>query len=363
MKKIGLISTLSPFYGSKILSWRIHDSLLYYSSSEIIAPMPVGGGQQFADRLYSGDDSVLYPTLRRLNIQFRPMDSDIEVDALLIDSLGPYSDTAVRGCVYSDDEQSQYFESLVEKTLARGGTVVFIDVDGWSLPTHSLDGDYSEYLKFWNRYKSHPKVRMMTNFEHASLVEGKQWVIPFEVDIRDYKKINPLRSREVLLSYIGHQYHRLGILPVLDSISKYGSVKVYGSGWSPHQNRAPRVEFLQRVPATHDSIHRIYGNSKLGIITYRDCDREQRLRLYLLRWRELAIAGVLILIENDPFFKDILGPVSDRYTIDRFLEDPTEILSMSDTEYIIDVDNQRRWIEFRMGVPVLEKKFKEALFG
>ena len=325
--------------------------------------MPVGGGQQFADRLYSGDDSVLYPTLRRLKIQFKPMDPDIEVDALLIDSLGPYSDTAVGGRVYSYEEQSKYFESLVEKTLARGGTVVFIDVDGWSLPTHKLDGDYSEYLKFWNLYKDHTRVRMMTNFEHESLVEGKQWVIPFEVDWRDYKEINPLRSREVLLSYIGHQYHRLGILPMLDNISKYGSVKVYGSGWSSYQNRAPQVEFLQRVPATHDSIHRIYGNSKLGIITYRDCDREQRLRLYLLRWRELAIAGVMILVENDPFLKDILGPAGDLYTIDRFLEDPTEILSMSDSEYIVAADDQRRWIGFRMGVSVLDQKFKEALFG
>ena len=52
----------------------------------------------------------------------------------------------------------------------------------------------------------------------------------------------------------------------------------------------------------------------------------------------------MILVENDPFLKDILGPAGDLYTIDRFLEDPTEILSMSDSEYIVAADDQRRWI-------------------
>ena len=126
--RIGYYTTASPLYGAKLAFWRHHDAifnkLCQESDVELHVILPVYGGSKFMSRLYAGDKSVLYPTLRTMNLVFhqgsREELRDVweSLDALYLDDVHTFSDIEYEGVIpYEAKEFVDYVLSSPENTV------------------------------------------------------------------------------------------------------------------------------------------------------------------------------------------------------------------------------------------------------
>lgn len=326
MYKLGWLTSCSPLYVSKLPDWKHHDALLKYLvryyDVEIHVPVPQAGDPKMMSKVYAGETTPLYHTLRDLGIKFyselEPVDVVAErLDGLVIDGAAVFQEVTIlsTGKVITPEEQYIYIDNLIERLLSQLKPVILVDND--KVCTRPFNEKEDNVLrKYYMKYKEYYKTRYTESLyfyvfspydQKLTLRPGNFYHVPFEVDPESLRPITPIEDREYLLQYVGNNYYKSEThVPVFDILSKVGKVRVCGKYWSDEDKKnSPLVEYGPAVSLSQDNMMRIYGSSILGLSGASEMHDES---LYHLRWKEMLIAGVYILNEDSCYLQDKLPP-------------------------------------------------------
>ncbi len=322
MYNLGWMTSCSPLYVSKLPDWKHHDALLTvlrnkYPNLNIIVPIPQAGAPSMMKRLYNKDTSVLYHTLRDLNIEFRsnlaPVESMADhLDGLVLDGLAVFQEVIVptggidRVC--TADQQYRYLYELVKAMLSLGKPVILVDND--KVCTRPFNPEEDNVLRrLFCTFVTAKSLYVFSPYQQSlvklGLPESNFRHVPFEVHPDTLMDINPAEDRPYLLRYVGNNYYKSEThVPVFEKLSRIGRVKVNGKYWTKEdRQKSFRVEYGPAITLSHDNLHRVYGSSLIGLSGASSAHDPS---LYHLRWKEMLISGVYILNEHSEYLKPLL---------------------------------------------------------
>lgn len=377
MYRLGWVTSCSPLYASKLPDWKHHDALLTYlkrtkgNSLEIVCPIPQAGSIEMMDRVYDGDNTPLYHTLRGLGINFYnklvepKVLSDI-LDGLVCDGLALFQEVKPLGHTITPLEQYNNLHATISYMLAQKKPVIIVDNDKVCTRPFNPEEDnvliklYNSFKKFDTFYVFSPYDQVHTvfnpnNFKH----------VPFEVDPESLQPITPLKDRQYLLRYIGNNYYKSEThVPIFNRLSEFGPVYVSGKYWTEEDKKnSPKVKYGPAVSFSQDNMHSCYGNSVLGLSGASKMHDES---LYHLRWKEMIIGGTYILRENDSkYMKEVMGEsfnypnltvpyiaIQDEWSLKNFI---IYIHQFYDTQIVFQREELMKFFNVERWAPVWEE--------
>lgn len=303
---LGFFSTCSPLYCSKLPDFKIHDSILKLLCEdynvEIHVPMPCTGNERMMERVYKGDRTPLYHTLRGLPITFYPeIKEDLDLDGAFLENMGYFFDVEVNGKLITKTEQEEAFYRILDKLVERNKPILMLDND--YACTANLEKEPYVLYHVYQRYKDYDKLCVIAPMTQHLQPNVKFKHLPFPLDITTIRSdINPVENRQYLMHYVGNNFNKTEThVPVFQKLSKFGSVAVSGYRWSKEDKEmVPNARWRSAISLSHDNIYSVFGNSILGISGYSTFQRDMYKDLYHLRWKEFLIAGIYIVTENNP---------------------------------------------------------------
>lgn len=310
--RLGFFSTCSPLYVSKLPDWKIHDSILKLlceeHNVEIHVPIPCTGSEKMMDRVYRGDKTPLYHTLRPLPITFYPeINEGIDLDGAFLENMGYFFDVEANGKLITKDEQEEAFYRILDKLVERDKPILILDND--YACTANLEEEPYVLYHVYQRYKDYNKLCVIAPMTETLQPNVKFRHLPFPLDVTTIRQdINPVENREYLVHYIGNNFNKTEThIPVFQKLSKFGSVAVSGYRWSKEdKDMVPEAKWRSAISLSHDNIYNVFGNSVLGISGYSTFQRDLYKDLYHLRWKEFLIAGIYIVTENYKTLIDLM---------------------------------------------------------
>ncbi len=288
-----------------------------------------------------------------MNIHFHDELYKGPLDALYLDDLHTFD---VRG--FDKNTMVAHIRHLIEDMILASKPVILSDTDGFCIA--DLEGQRAVIRDIYEEFST--EVDVITPF-----VKGMppHWhFIPFEVDPDTINRnLTPLPHRPYILRYVGNEYYRSSILPLLDKLSNYGRVQVAGAGWKKHQAAHPNIEWSPKLPMTPSSVISTYSQSKFGYVGISDYNRGHDQVLYLYRWKEYLTAGTFIITESLPEFTSLM-PFS--VSQDDIMQNPDMVIHLTtspDIEgYVQSVNTQREALLQFFGVDTWLPIF-EGLIG
>lgn len=369
--RIGYYTTASPLYGAKLAFWRHHDAifneLCQESEVELHVILPVYGGSKFMSRLYAGDRSVLYPTLRTMNLVFhqgsREELRDVwnSLDALYLDDVHTFSDIEYEGVLpYRAGDLESMMEEVLEISMHRRIPILLSDTDGFC--TDVLEDAPAFMLKIYEKLLKYNNWKLISPFLNPKVAPQDIEVVPFEVDPSLLNHdLKSLHERSYFCRMVKNFYYNEYYLPILDKMTTIGHVLVNGSGWNPYKSQYPSIDFKVGIPMTPESVTSIYNDSVVSMVGRNQKHIEWGTEIYLYRWKEYLTAGTLIVPEDLKTYTDLLP--DGTLTTDDYLYDIDRVVStfteMTDTKYLDLIESQRsKALEFfsvDRWVPVFKK--------
>lgn len=352
--KLGWLTSCSPLYVSKLPDWKHHDALLKYLvrdyNVEIHVPVPQAGAPEMMDKVYKGNTTPLYHTLRDLDIQFYPEMKPVwevasVLDGLVLDGLALFQEIEVlcTGEKISPETQYQYVDLLIENLLSCDKPVILVDND--KVCTRPFNEKEDNVLrKYYLTYKGYDKFYVFSPYDQELDLRRPEFFkhVPFEVDPESLRSITPVEERDHILRYVGNNYYKSEThVPVFDILSKVGEVRVNGKYWTEEdQKNSPNVHYGPAVSLSQDNMMSIYGKSLLGLSGASAMHDES---LYHLRWKEMLIAGVYIINEDSTYLQDKLPaqPYNFKTLRDADLHELENFIKVLKEEYEYLVEKQR----------------------
>lgn len=351
--KLGWLTSCSPLYVSKLPDWKHHDALLKYlvrdHDVEIHVPVPQAGASEMMDKVYKGNTTPLYHTLRDLNIKFYSeliptMYVAHDLDGLVLDGLALFQEIEVlcTGQKLTPEIQYRYVDLLIGDMLSLSKPVVIVDND--KVCTRPFNEKEDNVLrKYYHKYKDYTTFYVFSPYEQKLDISPSRFKhVPFEVDPESLRPITPVEERDHILRYVGNNYYKSEThVPVFDVLSKVGDVRVNGKYWTEEdQKNSPNVHYGPAVSLSQDNMMSIYGKSLLGLSGASAMHDES---LYHLRWKEMLIAGVYIINEDSKYLQDKLPtqPYNFKTLRDADLHELENFIKVLKDEYEYLVEKQR----------------------
>lgn len=324
MKKIGYYSYYpNPWIGMARKMWEHHHHIFRIINSDIedleIHPMIRPKNKSKIRKLESGDTSVLVDGFQNIKFVFHEeFDNYTDYDALFLEP----------GRVFMMDEVfahpdmvsiNKHRSNIIHKIITcmnKGLPILWYDGDADLMTTYE-SGNFAKQLFDDLHMNNYPNCTVIGPYEDCKNKIKNFIFVPYNIDFNTLPgefELLDASNRNILSTYFGSNYHRNSFIPHFNEVSKYGTMRIFGSSWNG--NKMPNVELNKAIWLSEGEFKQYYDESLIGL--YGDNDLTNDYKHYTLRICEYLKSGIYIVPDN----KD--------YIVEKF---PSDNLFISDFYY------------------------------
>jgi hypothetical protein len=337
-KRIGIFTWSDPFRLHTGRSWYHHDAILRSIDATYIILNPL---LKYSD---AQDRSKIIEGLQGLDIEFSDTVDNRSIDCAIIEPFYARSVRRSNGTIYSSLEVESDLVRLIERLYRDRKYIMWYDSEGYFTEKYPRSNRHNHDVELGHRllsvidmsYNNQGFVTPMS--KHPMLPKFKcSEYVPFNIDRKQLpSSIEKLSGRERLLTYVGNDYRRSHILPVLYHASEIGLTRLIGGGWKLANGTL--IDYKGSLELDSHSVLNEYRQSAVGLFTSPPDWVEYGHRT--LRIRELVCSGTLVIPEEHLY--DHCG-IDEIHTRSPMLSDYLYEVEneMSDNEYESKVRLQR----------------------
>lgn len=321
-----------------------HHHIFRIINSEIenieIYPMVRPQNKSKIRKYNEGDTSILVDGFQNIKFNFvedEDMSYISELDGLFLEPGRVFVMDEVFGAKNDRIENARKFLYMkVKEAIKLNLPILFYDGDA-DLMSDYNSGNYAKQLFVDLDLNNYNKCTVIGPYEDCKGKINNFKFVPYNIDFNtlpNEDEIKDATNRNIISTYFGSNYHRNSFIPYFNNVSKYGTMRVFGSSWNP--KKMLNVELNKAIWLAEGEFNKYYDESLFGL--YGDNDLTGDYKHYTLRIAEYLKAGIFIVPDEKDY---LLNKFPDNtVSITGLYEDYIKYLRLHYVDLVINQRNK-----------------------